>query len=80
MIAFRIGLAAIALLFTSVALAQSPETGTPTDASAPTTATAAAPAKDLRYTDDYRISVDEDAESDGEIVFGLTPKGARPRT
>ena len=36
---------------------------------------AAAPAAKLRYTDDYRISVDEDAESDGEIVFGLTPKG-----
>jgi hypothetical protein len=73
--AFRIGLAATALLITSAALAQAPATGSPTDAAAPTAAAPAAPAKDLRYTDDYRISVDEDAESDGEIVFGLTPKG-----
>ncbi len=73
--AFRIGLAATALLITSVALAQAPATGTPTDAAAPAATAPAAPAKDLRYTDDYRISVNEDAESDGEIVFGLTPKG-----
>jgi hypothetical protein len=74
--AFRIALAATALLTACVALAQSPETGAPTDPSSPTTAAApAAPAAKLRYTDDYRISVDEDAESDGEIVFALTPKG-----
>jgi hypothetical protein len=73
--AFRIGLAATALLITSVALAQAPATVTPTDASASVAAAPAAPAKNLSYTDDYRISVDEDAESDGEIVFGLTPKG-----
>jgi hypothetical protein len=72
MTAFRIVLAVNALLFVSVATAQAPATGVPTD---PSAAPAAAPAKDLRYTDDYRISVDEDAESDGEIVFGLTPKG-----
>ena len=76
---FRIGLAATAMFITSVALAQAPATGTPAgtpaDASATTEATGAAPAGKLRYTDDYRISVDEDAESDGEIVFGLTPKG-----
>ena len=75
--AFRIGLTATALLICSAALAQAqaPTTGTPADASAPAEATGAAPAGKLRYTDDYRISVDEDAESDGEIVFGLTPKG-----
>ena len=76
--ALRIGLAATALLITSVALAQAqaPATaGTPADASATAEATDAAPAGKLRYTDDYRISVDGDAESDGEIVFGLTPEG-----
>ena len=72
---FRIGLAATAMFITSVALAQAPATGTPADASATTEATGTATAGKLRYTDDYRISVDEDAESDGEIVFGLTPKG-----
>jgi hypothetical protein len=75
MTAFRIGLGVTALLIASVSLAQAPATGAPTDASTSTAAVAATPAKDLRYTDDYRISVDEDAESDGEIVFGLTPKG-----
>jgi hypothetical protein len=75
MTAFRIGLGVTALLNASVALAQAPATETPTDAPASAAAAAAAPAKDLRYTDDYRVSVDEDAQSDGEIVFGLTPKG-----
>ncbi len=75
MTALSIGLAATALLITSVALAQAPATGVPTDPSAAPAAAPAAPAGNLRYTDDYRISVDEDAESDGEIVFGLTPKG-----
>jgi hypothetical protein len=75
MTAFRIGLGVTALLFVSVATAQAPATGVPTDPSAAPPAAPAAPAGKLRYTDDYRISVDEDAESDGEIVFGLTPKG-----
>jgi hypothetical protein len=75
MTAFRIGLGVTALLIASGSLAQAPATGAPTDAPTSTAAVAAAPAKDLRYTDDYRISVNEDAESDGEIVFGLTPKG-----
>jgi hypothetical protein len=73
--ASRIGLATTALLITSIATAQAQATGAPADAAATPAATATAPAKNLRYTDDYRISVDEDAESDGEIVFGLTPKG-----
>jgi hypothetical protein len=75
MTAFRIGLGVTALLIASVSLAQAPATGAPTDAPTSAAAVAAAPAKDLRYTDDYRISVDSDAQSDGEIVFGLTPKG-----
>ena len=75
MTAFRIGLGVTALLIASVALAQAPATGVPTDPSAAPAEAPAAPAGNLRYTDDYRISVDEDAESDGEIVFGLTPKG-----
>jgi len=73
--ASRIVLTAIALHFATVALAQAPQTGTPTDPSASAAAAPAAPAKELRYTDDYRISVDGDAKSDGEVVFGLTPKG-----
>jgi len=75
MTTFRIGLGVTALLIASVALAQAPATDVPTDPSAAPAAAPAAPAGNLRYTDDYRISVDEDAESDGEIVFGLTPKG-----
>ena len=71
----RIGLASAALLITSVALAQAPATGTPADASATAEATGTTAAAKLRYTDDYRISVDSDAQSDGEIVFRLTPKG-----
>ena len=73
--ALRIGLAATALLIASAAMAQAPATGAPADPSATAAADRAAPAGKLSYTDDYRISVDEDAESDGEIVFGLTPKG-----
>jgi hypothetical protein len=73
--AIRIGLAATSLLVTPVALSQAPETAAPAEAAPQAAATPAAPAGKLRYTDDYRIAVDEDAESDGEIVFGLTPKG-----
>jgi len=70
----RIGLAGTAFLTTSLALAQVPGTGTSTDAT-PSTATApAAPTAKLSYTDDYRISVNHDAGSDGEIIFRVTPK------
>jgi hypothetical protein len=70
----RIGLACAALLTASLALAQAPATGTSTEA-APSTATApATPARKLSYTDDYRISVNHDADSDGEIIFRVTPK------
>jgi len=65
-------LAATALLAASLALAQAPATGTSPESSA---AAPAAAAKKLSYTDDYRISVNHDAESDGVIVFRVTPKG-----
>ena len=58
----QIALAGTALLATSIALAQAP-------AAAP-----AASTEKLSYTDDYRISVDDDANSDGEIVFRVTNK------
>jgi hypothetical protein len=73
--AVRIALATTAMLITSVAAAQTPATDAPAVAPATTEASAVAPAGKLRYTDDYRISVDDDADSDGEIVFRLTPKG-----
>ena len=70
-----VGLAALALLASSIALAQDPA---PADASAAATPAApaapAAPAKKLSYTDDYRITVDDDANSDGEIVFRVSWK------
>jgi hypothetical protein len=58
----QIALAGTALLAASLALAQAP-------AASPT-----APTEKLSYTDDYRISVDDDANSDGEIVFRVTNK------
>lgn len=63
----RLAVAGTALLVSSLAVAQAPATGTTTDA--------AAPARKLSYTDDYRISVNHDADSDGVIVFSVTPKG-----
>jgi hypothetical protein len=63
--------AAAALLAASLALAEDPIAGAPAEAAATAAAT---PAKKLSYTDDYRISVDEDAESDGQVVFRVTPK------
>lgn len=68
----RVVTAAGALLVASMALAQVPATSTTTDAAAAAPAT---PAKKLSYTDDYRISVNHDADSDGVIVFRVTPKG-----
>jgi hypothetical protein len=71
----QIGLVATALLATSLALAQAPETGATSEAASPAAAAPEASAKKLSYTDDYRISVDDDADTDGEIVFRVTPKG-----
>lgn len=72
--AFRFVLAGTALLASAAALAETPASA-PVPAAATATQTEAAPAKNLRYTDDYRISVNHDADSDGEIVFAVTPKG-----
>jgi hypothetical protein len=67
---FRIALVCCGLLATTLAFAQDPATASSTPAAAP----AAKPAKKLSYTDDYRINVNHDAGSDGEIVFTLTPR------
>jgi hypothetical protein len=75
MSALKTGLAAAALLSTSLALAQTPPAESTAPAAAPAPAAGAAtPAPKLSYTDDYRISVDDDANSDGEIVFRMTWK------
>jgi len=66
--AIKPGLAATALLTASLAIAQAPAETPAAEAAT------AAPAANLRYTDDYRISVDDDANSDGEIVFRMTWK------
>jgi hypothetical protein len=68
----RAAFAGTALLISSLAVAQAPSTSATTDAAAAAPAT---PAKKLSYTDDYRISVNHDADSDGVIVFRVTPKG-----
>jgi hypothetical protein len=64
----QIALAGTALLTTSLALAQTPATDTLTGTDV------VPPIPNLSYTDDYRISVDDDANSDGEIVFRVTTK------
>jgi hypothetical protein len=40
-----------------------------------TAATATKPARELSYSNSWRIEVSEGANSDGEITFNLTPKG-----
>lgn len=67
----RLAFAGTAVLVSSLAVAQAPATGTTTDT--------AAPAKKLSYTDDYRITVNHDADSDGVIVFRVTPKDGTPK-
>jgi hypothetical protein len=64
----KIAFAAAALLAASLALAQTPATDTLTGTDV------VPPTPKLSYTDDYRISVDDDANSDGEIVFRVTTK------
>jgi hypothetical protein len=49
-----------------------------TPPAAPVTAPAQ-PAAKLHYTDDYRINVNHDAASDGEIIFRVTPKGGEAK-
>lgn len=69
----RIGLAGALLLASSLAMAQAPP-AEPATAAAP-----AAPAPKLTFTDDYEIVVDDDAESDGEIVFRVTWKDGQSK-
>lgn len=64
----HVPLAAAALLTTSLGLAQTPATDTLTGTAI------VPPLENLSFTDDYRISVDDDANSDGEIVFRVTTK------
>jgi hypothetical protein len=68
----HVGLAGTMLLFSSLAMPQAPAT----DATAGSTAAPAAKAAPtpgssgkLSYTDDYRIAVNHDADSDGENVI-----------
>jgi len=68
---FRLLLAGTALLSSTLAFAQA--TPAPEAAAAPAAAPAA-PAKKLSYTDDYRINVNHDADSDGQIVFQVVTK------
>lgn len=72
-------LAASILLASGMAAAQQPATAPAAEpAPAATPAPAAKPVK-LSYTDDWRIEVNHDAKSDGEIVFQVTPKGGEPQ-
>jgi len=48
---------------------------TPPAPSEAAAATATKPARDLSYSNSWRIEVSEGANSDGEIVFNVTPKG-----
>ena len=76
----RVGVAGMVLLFSSLAMAQAPAQAEPAADPAESAAPkAAAPAKKLSYTDDDRIEVNHDAESDGEILFQVTPKGGTPQ-
>jgi hypothetical protein len=71
---FRVMLAGAAILSSSLAFAQA--TTSPDAAAAPAAAPTAPakPAKKLSYTDDYRINVNHDADSDGQIVFQVVTK------
>lgn len=70
-----------ALLAASLAFAQSetPSAGTSTAAEVPAASAPAAANKKLSYTDDYRISVDDDAKSDGQVVFRVTIKNGEAK-
>jgi len=72
----RLMLTGIALLASASAFAQDPSASpeaAPAAEAAPTPK--AAPAAKLTYTDDWRIAVNHDAGSDGDILFQVTPKG-----
>jgi hypothetical protein len=68
------------LIAVGTALVVSLITGCGTTPPAPATAAATAAtsdADDLRYSNSWRIEVSEGANSDGEFVFHVTPKGGR---
>lgn len=68
------------LIAVGTALVVSLITGCGTTPPAPATAAATAAtrdADDLRYSNSWRIEVSEGANSDGEFVFHVTPKGGQ---
>jgi hypothetical protein len=72
------GFAAMILSVASLTMVQAQAAdATAEPGAAPVAATA--PAKKLSYTDDYRIAVNHDADSDGVIVFRVTPKDGTPQ-
>lgn len=78
----NVGFTGAILLFSSLAMAQAPATDSTAEPAAALAAKAApspASSQKLSYTDDYRIAVNHDADSDGEIVFRVTPKGGAPQ-
>ena len=76
----RLLLIGTALLAAGSAFAQDPAavpaaTAETAPAAEAAPAAPAKPAAKLTYTDDWRIEVNHDAGSDGEILFQVTPKG-----
>lgn len=63
-----------AVLASASALAQTPAPAADPAAAPAPAAEPAAPAQKLKYTDDYRIAVNHDADSDGDIVFQVVTK------
>ena len=74
----RTALAGTALLAATLAFAQepAPAAATPEAAPAPEAAAEAAPApaKELKYSNKWRIEVSEGSNNDGELHFQVTPK------
>jgi len=70
----RLMLTGTALLASVSTFAQDPA-AVPAAAAETVPAAKAAPAAKLTYTDDWRIAVNHDAGSDGDILFQVTPKG-----
>jgi hypothetical protein len=70
----RLMLAGAAILSSSLAWAQATTSSEAAAAPAAAPTASAKPAKKLSYTDDYRINVNHDADSDGQIVFQVVTK------
>jgi uncharacterized protein YpmB len=66
---------AAALLATTLLTGCGTTPPTPAEAAANAAATPAAADRTLSYSNSWRIEVSEGANSDGEFVFNLTPKG-----